>query len=385
MSEKMYRTVGGRNNNPGCIRRGKGYKKYATLEDGYSDLARLLVENYNNRTAYQIFRKYAPSSDGNNPYRYARTVIRNLQKRGLKVGNNTVLDLKNPEILSAVMAEISKVECGGILGSPDLVRQCAYKQLGMPTEYREQRSQLTNEKASRMVQMYYDEVERLGYLSSKAPNRRREASQGIISDNNIPKIEDKNPYGYQKLQAIANVNKALQYPEAPQNGTQTEINSYISMQTDKALKASVEYLRTSIEKKDFRCEQTLRDIICTASIQVAEKAYGRPLNKEEQQKIVTETQNKIKGFNVRENPEKLLAYYDNIQAESEQEFKPKLNPFQSDTLLAGKIPNQSPERALTLQHLSHQTLTSILQSHSQQFEESNNNSLQLDLKSGYTI
>ena len=381
MAKNIYQTVGGRNNNPGCIRRGNGYKKYASLEEGYSDLARLLTENYNNRTAYQIFRKYAPSSDGNNPYRYARTVIRNLQKRGLKVGNNTVLDLKNPEILAAVMATISRVECGGVLGSEELVRQCAYNRAGKPMEYQEQSSRLTGEKASRMVQMYYNEVEQLGYLSAKAPNRRREASEGIIAENNIPKIEDRNPYGYQKLQAIANVDKALQNPQA----TQDEINSYIAMQTDKALKTSVEHLKKSIQNKDFRCEQTLRDIVCTASIQAAEKAYGRPLNKDEQQKLVAEAQEKIKGFNIRNNPEKLLAYCDNIKTEPAQKLTPHINPFQTDTLLAGKIPNQSSERALTLQHLSHQTLTSILQSHSQQFEESNNNSLQLDLKSGYTI
>ena len=34
----------------------------------------------------------------------------------------------------------------------------------------------------------------------------------------------------------------------------------------------------------------------TAAIEAAEKAYGRPLNKDEQQQIVSETQNKIKSF-----------------------------------------------------------------------------------------
>lgn len=364
MAKSMYQTVGGRNNNPGCIREGKGYKSYATLEEGYSDLARLLVEKYNNRTAYQIFRKYAPSSDGNNPYRYARTVIRNLQKRGIKVGNNSVLDLKNPEILAAVMAEISKVECGGILGSSDLVRQCAYNQLGRQSEYQEKQSTLTNKNASKMVQLYYHEVEQLGYLSERAPNRRREASQGIIAENNIPKIEDRNPYAYQKLKAIATIDKTLQQSKAPQNATPDEIKSFITQQTDNALKAIVTHLKQSIEKKDFRCEQTLSDIVCTASIQAAEKAYGRPLNKDEQQKIVSETQNKIKSFDIRKNPEKLLAYCNTVSTQPQPKFSPSLNPFQTDTLFAGKTPTE--RQSFTLNNHSVSSLKAIFESHSQQ-------------------
>lgn len=367
MAKNMYQTVGGRNNNPGCIRKGKGYQSYPNLEAGYSDLARLLVEKYNNRTAYQIFRKYAPSSDGNNPYRYARTVIRNLQKRGIKVGNNSVLNLKNPEILAAVMAEISKVECGGVLGSPDLVRQCAYNQLGKQSGYQEQRSSLTNEAASKMVQMYYHEVEQLGYLSERAPNRRREASQGVIAENNIPKIEDRNPFAYQKLKAIATIDKNLQQSKVPENATPDEIKSYISQQTDNALKTTVEHLKQSIEKKDFRCEQTLSDIACTASVQAAEKAYGRVLNKEEQQKIVSETQNKIKSFDIRKNPEKLLAYCDTMSKKPQPKFSPTLNPFQTDTLFAGKMP--AVKQSFTLNNHSDSSLKAIFQSHAQKIQE----------------
>lgn len=361
MAKDIYKTLGGRNNNPGCIRKGKGYKKYASLEEGYSDLARLLINSYNNKTAYQIFRKYAPSSDGNNPLLYAKTVIKNLNKRGIKVGTNTVLDLKNPEILAAVMVEISKIECGGVLGSVDLVRQCAYNQLGKNESYQEQHSSQTNTNASRMVQLYYDEVEQLGYLSEKAPKRRKEASQGVIVENNIPKIEDKNPFAYQKLKAIANVNKILQDAPDLKNPTQNEITSYIKQQTDNALKACVEQLRESIEKKDFRCTQALNNIVCTAAIQSAEKAYARDLNQEEKKEIISEIQNKINGFNIKENPQQIYAYCEKISTQTKKELN--MTKFLAE--------NQNPnyENSYTLGFLSNQNSSSILKQHSQSFKE----------------
>ena len=118
-------TAGERNNNPGCIMGKNGLRKYATLEDGYYALNSLLLRRYNNKTCYEIFTKYAPYSDGNNPRKYANFVIKELQAKGIDVTDSTKLDLSNPYVLQELTLAISKMENGKVLGGATFARNCA--------------------------------------------------------------------------------------------------------------------------------------------------------------------------------------------------------------------------------------------------------------------
>lgn len=115
-------TAGERKNNPGCINSSKGLRVYPTLKDGYDAVCSLLVRRYNNKTCYQIFTKYAPSSDGNNPRKYANFVINQLRSKGINVNDQTVLDLSNPYVLQELTLAISKMENGKVLGGETFAR-----------------------------------------------------------------------------------------------------------------------------------------------------------------------------------------------------------------------------------------------------------------------
>ncbi|MBR6729907.1 MAG: hypothetical protein IKL90_00995 [Alphaproteobacteria bacterium] len=113
--------VGVRNNNPGCIRSGKGYAKYATLEEGYIALNSLLYRRYDRMTLKEMFQIYAPSSDGsNNPSLYARNVLTYLQNQGYEIDFNTRLDFSDPDFRAAVTMAISIQENGRVLGGEEL-------------------------------------------------------------------------------------------------------------------------------------------------------------------------------------------------------------------------------------------------------------------------
>ncbi len=118
---------GERNNNPGCI---KG-RHYNTLEEGYEALNGLLIRGYNNRTAYDVFKKYAPYSDGNNPREYANFVIKKLRERGVRdkngqlVNASTRFDFTDPTVRAEFTMAISRMETGKILGGEKTAIACA--------------------------------------------------------------------------------------------------------------------------------------------------------------------------------------------------------------------------------------------------------------------
>lgn len=125
MKGDLMATAGERHNNPGCIMGKNGLKQFTTLEDGYAALNSLLYRRYNNKTCYEIFCKYAPYSDGNNPRKYADFVISELKKKGIDVSDSTVLNLKNPYVLQELTLAISKMENGKVLGGEAFARNCS--------------------------------------------------------------------------------------------------------------------------------------------------------------------------------------------------------------------------------------------------------------------
>lgn len=113
--------VGKRNNNPGCIRSGRGYAKYATLEDGYMALNSLLYRMYDRKTLKEMFDMYAPSGDGSNdPSQYAKNVLARLRKMGYDIDFNTRLDFSDPEFRAAMTMAISIQETGSVLGGEEV-------------------------------------------------------------------------------------------------------------------------------------------------------------------------------------------------------------------------------------------------------------------------
>ena len=124
-----------RNNNPGCIRgKGRSYARYANLEEGYGALIRLLKKRYHNKTASQIFKVYAPASDGNNPQKYAAGVVKQLRNAGLNVNASTKLDMNNPQVLRALCLAISRTECSQALDPASLDRALAKNFGGMTSQ-----------------------------------------------------------------------------------------------------------------------------------------------------------------------------------------------------------------------------------------------------------
>ncbi len=119
-------TRGIRNKNPGCLKckgtagRDKdGFAIYNTWEEGYYALNSLLYRVYNGKSLRQVFKVYAPASDGNNPRSYAQTVARGLREAGFNVTADTPIDMTNPQIRAAVVCAISEMECGKIPGGRD--------------------------------------------------------------------------------------------------------------------------------------------------------------------------------------------------------------------------------------------------------------------------
>ncbi len=118
--------IGTKNNNPGCIRSGNGYAKYATLEEGYTALNSLLYRRYDRMTLKEMFAMYAPSSDGgNNPSKYARDVLAYLRNQGYDIDFSTRLDFSDPEFRAAMTMAISKEENGSVLGGEELALRAA--------------------------------------------------------------------------------------------------------------------------------------------------------------------------------------------------------------------------------------------------------------------
>ncbi len=118
-------SVAVKNNNPGCIRSGKGFAKYATLEEGYIALNSLLYRRYDRMTLKEMFQIYAPSGDGNNPSKYAKDVLNYLRSKGYKMDFSTRLDFSDPDFRAAMTMAISEEESGKVLGGEALALQAA--------------------------------------------------------------------------------------------------------------------------------------------------------------------------------------------------------------------------------------------------------------------
>lgn len=118
--------IGVTHNNPGCIRAGKGYARYATLEDGYMALNSLLYRMYDRMTLKEMFAKYAPSGDGsNNPSKYAKDVLNYLRSAGYDIDFSTRLDFSDAAFRAAMTRAISLEENGKVLGGDALTERVA--------------------------------------------------------------------------------------------------------------------------------------------------------------------------------------------------------------------------------------------------------------------
>jgi hypothetical protein len=110
-----------RNNNPGNLRDGdfaksqpgyvgrdeRGFAKFDSVQNGSNAIDGLLSKNYSGMTLNQLFAKYAPASDHNDPVAYAKTVAGHLG-----ISPDAVPDLNDPKVRDALRQSIVSVEQG---------------------------------------------------------------------------------------------------------------------------------------------------------------------------------------------------------------------------------------------------------------------------------
>lgn len=138
---------GERNNNPlnmnyvgqrnSVLEDGKGarFAKFNTPYDGLSATVNQLLRYYDGKTTGKklqtvedIIKTWAPSSDNNDTDGYINRVANEL-----KVLPSQILDLRDPDVMKALMHAMSKVEIGKPLPYPDSLINAAIKGTGDPT------------------------------------------------------------------------------------------------------------------------------------------------------------------------------------------------------------------------------------------------------------
>ncbi|HHR6093567.1 TPA: hypothetical protein ACS781_000660 [Providencia alcalifaciens] len=138
---------GERNNNPlnmnyvgqknSVLESGKGarFAKFNTPYDGLSATVNQLLRYYDGKTTGKklqtvedIIKTWAPSSDNNDTDGYTKRVASDLG-----VSPNQVLDLRDPDVMKALMHAMSKVEIEKPLPYPDSLINAAIKGTGDPT------------------------------------------------------------------------------------------------------------------------------------------------------------------------------------------------------------------------------------------------------------
>ena len=121
IDRRLLRTRGMRNNNPGNLREGigqigtdsEGYAVFPTPQAGYNAAARQLV-GYGNaglNTINAIIEKWAPTSE-NNTQAYINSVVQSMNQKGFDVDAFSQLDLKNGEMLKALLDSMINHEVG---------------------------------------------------------------------------------------------------------------------------------------------------------------------------------------------------------------------------------------------------------------------------------
>ncbi len=324
-----------RNNNPGCIRGkgGKGYARYANLEEGYGALIRLLQKRYHNKTAAQIFKVYAPASDGNNPQKYAAGVIKQLRNAGLNVNASTKLDMNNPQVLRALCLAISRTECSHALDPASLDRALAKTSDGTTTALAAQTQKQTkpsfwkrlfsrkksavaaaspqkvissvkNRADSKpypaLVKLYYNKLRSLNAIDRrKTPLRWRQAQQGTISDKNIPTLQ--NQFENDSIRAMVAAEKVIL--------SNTHLPVQQQMQTIFAQAA--QSMQGHILAHDKRCENVLAMITGAAMIEIQQR-QGKQLTPNETNKIYATAQALVTDSCLKENPSRFLAQCNKI-------------------------------------------------------------------------
>lgn len=121
IDRRLLGTRGMRNNNPGNLREGigqigtdsEGYAVFPTPQAGYNAAARQLV-GYGNaglNTINSIIEKWAPTSE-NNTQAYINSVVQSMNQKGFDVDAFSQLDLKNGEMLKALLDSMINHEVG---------------------------------------------------------------------------------------------------------------------------------------------------------------------------------------------------------------------------------------------------------------------------------
>ncbi len=320
-----------RNNNPGCIRRnGRSYARYASLEEGYGALTELLIRRYNHKTAYQIFRVYAPASDGNNPHKYAAGVVKSLRNAGLNVDDSTKLDMNNPQVLRALCLAISHTECGRELDPASLDRALAktFNSVALSPQTQKQTrpsfwkrmfsrketavAAATPQKAApqatrrsvnngnskpypALVKLYYNKLHTLNAIDrKKTPLRWRQAKQGVIVDINVPRLKD--PFENDAVRAMAATEKAIL--------SNAHLPAQQQMQTVFAVAA--QSMQDHILANDSRCQEVLTMITGAAMAEIQQR-QGKNLSPNETNKIYTSAKALVSNSSIRRNPRLFLA------------------------------------------------------------------------------
>ena len=329
-----------RNNNPGCIRgKGRSYARYANLEEGYDALIRLLQKRYHNKTASQIFKVYAPASDGNNPQKYAAGVIKQLRNAGLNVNASTKLDMNNPQVLRALCLAISRTECSQALDPTSLDRALAKNFGGMTSQsalaaqtqkqtrpsfwkrlFSRKKSAVATASPQKvissvkaatkatanskpypaLVKLYYNKLRSMNAIDRrKTPLRWRQAQQGTISEKNIPTI--RNQFENDSIRAMAAAEKVILL--------NTHLPAHQQMQTIFAQAA--QSMQRHILANDPRCEEMLAMITGSALVEIQQR-QEKQLTPNETNKIYATAQALVSNSCLRENPSRFLAQCNKI-------------------------------------------------------------------------
>ena len=331
--------VGIRNNNPGCIRGkgGKGYANYPTVEEGYNHLINLLIKRYNDKTAYQILKVYAPYSDGNNSKAYANFLVVRLQKIDPSINASTKLNMRDPQILKAVCMSISQMECGKILDPTALEAALAtnYSKLTpQPTLVAQPQKQakpsfwkrlfsrkkkavaaaspqkvISSVRAKTtanskpypaLVKLYYEKLRSMNAINrKKTPLRWRQAQQGIISNVNIPRLKDS--FENNAVHTMATIEDFI------------SSNSHLALQqqipTIFAIQAQL--MKNDILAKDPRCQETLISMTGAAMVEIYQR-QGKNLTQEEVNKLYNTAHDLVSSSCLQKDPSRFLAQCNNI-------------------------------------------------------------------------
>ncbi|EBY2763016.1 lytic transglycosylase catalytic [Salmonella enterica subsp. enterica serovar Gaminara] len=135
-AQSAKRTLADRNNNPGNIRPvgGNGFRFFGSALQGWEAMKNQLMRYFTGKTTgralqtiQDIVSTWAPAGDNNDPKKYAQDVA-----KWMGVSPNTVLNLANPETMTALMQSMARKEGYSNWNSP-LAYQAAGGSLNQQT------------------------------------------------------------------------------------------------------------------------------------------------------------------------------------------------------------------------------------------------------------